>query len=167
VNINEHKKNGIKVNKFTVGGIILAVAVIILIITSIKGSAQYYYTVDELTAGNTRQTNLRVSGVVLGDTIQYDRDTYNLTFTMANIPGSNKEIEAAGGLAQVLHDASLNPSAARLEVVYQGEKPDLMTNEAQAIVTGSMGEDGRFYADELLLKCPSRYEESIPNQVEQ
>jgi cytochrome c-type biogenesis protein CcmE len=86
---------------------------------------------------------------------------------MANIPGSNKEIEAAGGLAQVLHDASLNPSAARLEVVYQGEKPDLMTNEAQAIVTGSMGEDGRFYADELLLKCPSRYEESIPNQVEQ
>ncbi len=167
MNINEHKKNGIKVNKFTVGGIILAVAVIILIITSIKGSAQYYYTVDELTAGNTRQTNLRVSGVVLGDTIQYDRDTYNLTFTMANIPGSNKEIEAAGGLAQVLHDASLNPSAARLEVVYQGEKPDLMTNEAQAIVTGSMGEDGRFYADELLLKCPSRYEESIPNQVEQ
>jgi cytochrome c-type biogenesis protein CcmE len=62
VNKNEHKKNGIKVNKFTVGGIILAVAVIILIITSIKGSAQYYYTVDELTAGNTRQTNLRVSG---------------------------------------------------------------------------------------------------------
>ncbi len=167
MNANEQRKPGLKINKFTVGGLILAAAVIILIITSIKGSAQYYYTVEELSSGDTRQTNLRVSGVVLGDTIQYDRDSFELTFIISNIPGSNKEIEAAGGLAQVLHDASLNPSAARLEVVYYGERPDLLTNEAQAIVTGSLGEDGRFYADELLLKCPSRYEDSVPNQVSQ
>lgn len=167
MNANEQRNPGVKINKFTVGGLILAAAVIILVITSIKGSAQYYYTVEELTSGDTRQTSLRVSGVVLGDTIQYDRDTFDLTFVIANIPGSNQEIEAAGGLAQVLHDASLNPSAARLEVVYQGERPDLLTNEAQAIVTGSLGEDGRFYADELLLKCPSRYEDSVPDQVEQ
>lgn len=169
MNANEQRirKPGLKVNKFAVGGIILAAAVIVLIITSIKGSAQYYFTVEELTSGETRQTNLRVSGVVLGETIQYDRNTFDLTFTIANIPGDNKEIEAEGGLAQVLHDAALNPDAARLEVVYQGEKPDLLTNEAQAIVTGYLGDDGRFYADELLLKCPSRYEDSVPNQVEQ
>jgi len=40
-----------------------------------------------------------------------------------------------------------------------------LTNEAQAIMTGSLGEDGVFYADELLLKCPSRYEEGVPSQV--
>jgi cytochrome c-type biogenesis protein CcmE len=29
-----------------------------------------------------------------------------------------------------------------------------------------MGEDGIFYADELLLKCPTRYEEAVPVQAE-
>jgi len=32
-------------------------------------------------------------------------------------------------------------------------------------MTGRMGEDGVFYADELLLKCPSRYEEGVPSQA--
>jgi len=37
-------------------------------------------------------------------------------------------------------------------VEYVGPKPDLLKDEAQAIVTGKLGEDGVFYADELLLK---------------
>ena len=160
------KKESVKINKFTIGGLILVAAIVLLVISSIRGSAQYYYTVEELISGNTRQQNLRVSGVVLGGTIEYDQTTYDLVFTIAHIPGDNKEIEEAGGLAQVLHEAALNPTAS-IEVVYHGEKPDLLTNEAQAIVTGSLGEDGRFYADELLLKCPSRYEDSLPDQVEQ
>jgi cytochrome c-type biogenesis protein CcmE len=49
-----------------------------------------------------------------------------------------------------------------MEVVYVGVKPDLLRNEAQAIMTGKMGEDGVFYAEELLLKCPTRYEEYQP-----
>ncbi|MCE1254394.1 MAG: cytochrome c maturation protein CcmE [Anaerolineae bacterium] len=169
MNANETntKNTGLKFNKFIIGGLVLAVAVVLLVVTSIKGSAQYYYTVKELTSGGARQSSLRVSGVVLGDTIQYDPTTFKLTFTIADIPGDTKEIEAAGGLAQVLHDAALNPNAARLEVVYKGERPDLLTNEAQAIVTGSLGDDGRFYADELLLKCPSRYEDGVPQQVQQ
>ena len=49
----------------------------------------------------------------------------------------------------------------------EGEvKPDLLQHEAQAIMTGVVGEDGVFYATELLLKCPSRYEEGVPEQVE-
>jgi cytochrome c-type biogenesis protein CcmE len=31
-------------------------------------------------------------------------------------------------------------------------------------VTGKLGEDGVFYADELLLKCPTKYEETLPEQ---
>jgi cytochrome c-type biogenesis protein CcmE len=38
----------------------------------------------------------------------------------------------------------------------------LLKNEAQAIVTGKLGEDGMFYADELQLKCPTRYDEAPP-----
>lgn len=161
------KKKPFKVNKFLIGGVVLFAAVILLVITSIKGNAQYYLTVSELMAGKAgSQGNVRVSGVVLGDTIVYDQQTLELTFTVANIPGDNKEIEALGGLAQVLHDAALDPNAGRMQVVYQGVKPDLLKNEAQAIMTGKLGTDGIFYADELLLKCPSRYEDSVPEQAQ-
>ena len=35
-----------------------------------------------------------------------------------------------------------------------------LKNEAQAIVVGKLGADGVFYADELLLKCPTRYDQA-------
>ena len=53
-----------------------------------------------------------------------------------------------------------------MEIVYNGVKPDLLRNEAQAIMTGRLGQDGKFYADELLLKCPTKYEEAVPQQVD-
>mgnify|MGYP003349956457 CR=1 FL=1 len=40
-----------------------------------------------------------------------------------------------------------------------------LRNEAQAIMTGKLGEDGVFYAEELLLKCPTKYEEAVPEQA--
>ena len=52
-----------------------------------------------------------------------------------------------------------------MKVVYVGLKPDLLRNEAQAIMTGHLGAHGVFYADELLLKCPTRYEEVVPEQT--
>jgi cytochrome c-type biogenesis protein CcmE len=81
-------------------------------------------------------------------------------------PGDPKELERAGGLAAVLHAAVSDPDAPRLGIVYDDVKPDLLQHEAQAIVRGRLGEDGRFYADDVLLKCPTRYEEEIPDQVE-
>lgn len=155
-----------KLNKFMIGGLLMLAAVVLLVVTSLKGNAQYYLTIDELVSGKVNSgASVRVSGVVLGDTISYDPRTMNLTFTVAHIPGNNDEIEALGGLAAVLHKASQDPNANRLDVVYNGVQPDLLSNEAQAIMTGRLGEDGLFYADELLLKCPSRYEEGVPSQV--
>jgi cytochrome c-type biogenesis protein CcmE len=60
----------------------------------------------------------------------------------------------------------LNPQAARMQVLYVGPDPDLMRDEAQAIVTGRLAADGVFHADELLLKCPTRYQEAVPNQAQ-
>jgi cytochrome c-type biogenesis protein CcmE len=51
-------------------------------------------------------------------------------------------------------------------VVFVGPKPDLLQHEAQAIMTGRLGEDGKFFADELLLKCPTKYEDAVPEQSE-
>ena len=32
-------------------------------------------------------------------------------------------------------------------------------------MTGHLDSNGVFHADELLLKCPTKYQEAVPNQV--
>lgn len=154
--------------KFLIGGLLVVGAIAYLIFTTMQSTAQYFYTVDEMKAKGASIVgqNLRASGAVLGETITYDPTTLTITFDMAHVTASNAEIEAQGGLAAALHNAVANPAAQRVKVVYVGPKPDLLQNEAQAIVTGKLGEDGVFYADELLLKCPTRYDEAVPNQAE-
>jgi cytochrome c-type biogenesis protein CcmE len=153
--------------KFIVGGLLILAAVIYLIISSTKANAEYFMTVNELRAkGNSLVgQNIRISGAVAGDTIQYDPNTNDLSFEIANVPGDNATIAAQGGLAKVLHDAVIDPSRSRLTVVYNGPKPDLLRDEAQAIITGHLGTDGIFQAEELLLKCPTKYQEAVPSQV--
>ena len=153
--------------KFIAGGLLIVAAIIYLIATSTQANAQYFLTVEELNArgAGVAGQDVRVSGAVLGDTIQYDPQTLMLTFTVAHVPGDNKDIEAQGGLAAVLHAAVIDPSRPRLQVVYNGPKPDLLRDEAQAIMTGKLGEDGVFHAEELLLKCPTKYEEAVPGQA--
>ena len=88
-----------------------------------------------------------------------------LSFEVAQVPGDNATVAAQGGLAAVLHAAVTDPKRTRLPVVYNGPKPDLLNNEAQAIMTGHISQDGTFHADELLLKCPTKYQEAVPSQV--
>lgn len=155
-----------KVNKFVIGGILILGAVIFLIWSSTAATQEYFLTVDELNqkGSSVVDKNLRVSGAVIGDTIQYDAQSLTLSFEVAHVSGDNADLETEGGLAVALHEAVIDPSRARMKVVYVGPKPDLLRNEAQAIMTGHMGEDGIFYAEELLLKCPTRYEEAVPEQ---
>jgi cytochrome c-type biogenesis protein CcmE len=154
--------------KFIIGGLLIVAAVIYLIISSTQASAQYFLTVDELNAkgSSVAGRDLRVSGAVIGDSIQYDPETLTLSFTVAHVPGDNKEIDAQGGLAEVLHQAVSDPSRSKMQVIYTGVKPDLLRHEAQAIMTGQLGDDGIFHAEELLLKCPTKYEEAVPEQSE-
>lgn len=156
-----------QINKFVIGGVLILGAVVFLIWSSTAATSEYFLTINELTEKGSKMVdkNLRVSGAVLGDTIKYDSQNLVLTFEVAHVPGDNAEIEAQGGLATVLHQAVIDPSRQRMKVVYKGVMPDLLRNEAQAIMTGHLGEDGVFYADELLLKCPTKYEEAVPDQV--
>jgi len=153
-------------NKFMIGGLLILAAVVYLIASSTQASAEYFMTVDELKEEGASAVNksIRLSGAVIGDSIQYDASTLTLTFDVAHVPGDNAEIEALGGLAAVLHEAVMDPTRARIKVQYEGVMPDLLRNEAQAIMTGRLGEDGMFYAEELLLKCPTKYEEAVPEQ---
>ncbi len=152
---------------FIVAGLLVVAAVGYLIVSSTGTTAQYFLTVDELRAmgDDALGRNITISGAVLGDTIVYDPMGPQVTFTIVQVPGDPKVVEAQGGLAQVLHKATLDASLGTIEIVYDSVKPDLLQNEAQAIVRGQLGDDGRFRADEVLLKCPTRYEEAIPGQT--
>jgi cytochrome c-type biogenesis protein CcmE len=154
--------------KFFIGGGLILAAVIYLIVSATQANAEYFMTVNELKSKEVSLVgrSLRISGAVVGNTIKFDPQTMNLTFDIAHVPGDNAAIEMGGGLAAVLHTAVTDPVRARLTIVYNGPKPDLMSDEAQAIVTGHLGEDGIFYADELLLKCPTKYQVAIPSQVD-
>jgi cytochrome c-type biogenesis protein CcmE len=156
------KKSRAQYVKFLIGGALMLAAVIYLIITGTTNGAQYFISVDDLVK-NTDYVGktVRMSGAVIGDSIVYDSRTLSLDFTVANIDSSSTD------LARTLHEAVLNPQATHIHIHLDNEvKPDLLKDEAQAIVTGKLGSDGVFYADELLLKCTSRYQESVPDQVQ-
>ncbi|HKZ69455.1 MAG TPA: cytochrome c maturation protein CcmE [Anaerolineales bacterium] len=154
--------------KFVVGGLLILAAVIYLIVTSTQNTAQFFLTVQELNerGASVVGQNVRVSGAVIGESIRYDAQKLELRFTVANVPADQEDIDAQGGLAKVLYVAVNDPTAARMEVIYKGVKPDLMKGEAQAIMDGRLDENGVFHADTLLMKCPTRYEGTVPEQAE-
>lgn len=147
--------------KFLAGGLLILAAVVVLVFSGTLTGARFFITIDDLMskADYVGQT-VRVTGVVIGDTIQYDARTGELQFTVAHVPNE------FGDLATALHLAAKNPDATRMKVYMSDEaKPDLLQHEAQAILTGKLGEDGVFYANDLLLKCPSRFQETTPGNL--
>ena len=167
IEVEPRKGNPIK---FIIGGVVIVAAIVYLMVSSLQANVQYFLTVDEVLekqqAGEISGRNVRLSGAVVGDTIQYDMDTLALSFTIVHVPGDLDLIEEEGGLAAALHNAVIDPARSSLQVVYYGAQPDLLQNEAQAILTGELLANGVFEADELLLKCPTKYEGSVPDQIE-
>jgi len=156
------KKN----TKLIIGIVIIIAAVVYLIASSTLSQSQYFLTVEELQSNQAEYVgkNVRMSGAVLGDTIKYDPQTLELTFQVAQIPGDHRVIEQMGGMSVVLAQAAHDPTLPKMTVHYVGPRTDLLKDEAQAIITGSLDENGIFQASELLLKCPSKYQSELPEQ---
>lgn len=154
------KKGRLERMKFLIGGLLILGAVAYLIISGTAAGARYFITVDELLTGSQYVgKTVRVSGAVLGDSIQYDEKNLIITFTVANVPSNYAD------LAQALHEAVNDPKATQMTVRVEGQvKPDLLQHEAQAILSGKLGADGVFHADELLLKCPTRFTDANAGQ---
>lgn len=122
--------------KFVLGGGVIGLAVIYLIFTVTQSTAAYYFTVDELFARGAAVHGypMRVSGKVMGDSIDFNARDLLLRFELAGESGQ------------------------RLPVVFHGPKPDQLRQDAEAILEGKY-DGNQFTAQTLLLKCPSRYEE--------
>lgn len=135
--------------KYLLGGALLFMAVAIVIIQGFASGDQYFLTVSQLRAKGPEIQNqsVRISGAVIGESIHFDAQALHLEF---DIVDSVEQIS----------------TQAPLRIVYDGPKPELLQPHAQAIVEGRWAGDGTFHADSLLLKCPTRYEEQFPEQVQ-
>ncbi|MFN8598243.1 MAG: cytochrome c maturation protein CcmE [Anaerolineae bacterium] len=137
--------------KYLLGGSLIAAAAIFLIVTSMTASAQYFLTVTQLRDKGQSMVDqsVRVSGAVIYESTLYEVRN-NEPYLEFDVVDAEDQI------------GKQTP----LRIVYKGPKPDLLQPHAVAIVEGHLGADGKFYADTLLLKCPTRYEEQFPNQVD-
>jgi len=135
--------------KYLLGGALLLMAVVVVIAQGLAGGAQYFLTVSQLRAKapEFQDQSVRISGAIIGDSIQFDAQTLHLEF-------------------EIVDSAEQIGAQQPLRIVYEGPKPELLQPHAQAIVEGRLGADGVFQADTLLLKCPTRYEEQFPEQVQ-
>lgn len=132
-----------------------------VVISGTLGSARYFISVDELFLNRAEYAGqtVRVTGAVIGDSIRYDSENLIIEFTVASIPVENDDLGTA------LYLAVNDPNVTRMQVRVENQvKPELLQHEAQAIMTGTLGEDGIFRVTELNLKCPSRFIENQPDQ---
>lgn len=122
--------------KFIIGGVVVAVVIGVLIFTSFSGSTSEYLTIAEVRGLEPEQPrNSRVSGEIVVDSVNYSTRDILLTF----------EIEDETGI---------------LPIAYKGPRPDMLEDAVEAVVVGKFDTSAQiFRADELLMKCPSKYEE--------
>lgn len=153
---------------YLIAGLLVAAGVLFLVFTATETDSQFFVTVGELNQldNSERGRRITVSGAVVGDSIVYQPENPSLEFLIADIPSDLEKISDLGGLSKVLDDAVNDPNRERLLVVYKGVKPDLLKDGTQAIIRGALGDDGNFYADDLIMKCPTRYAEDLPEQIE-
>ncbi len=120
--------------KFLIGGAIIVVVLGWLIVGNLEGASAQYLTVDKVLAQGSSDRIVRVTGFVVEDTIEWDPERMILRFEIADEGGS-------------------------LRAVYEGVRPDMFRDGAQAVVEGTYSSNGVFEARTLLLKCPSKYVE--------
>ncbi len=147
--------------QFITAGVVILVSLLYLLVSGTLQGARYFITVAEVLDDPAhRGRTLRVSGAVDGESIDYDSENAIIRFEIVHIPSQYDD------LAQALHDALEDANAPRMKIIVEDAAiPDLLQHEAQAILTGALERDGIFHATELLLKCPSRFEESSPPEA--
>jgi cytochrome c-type biogenesis protein CcmE len=122
--------------KFLIGGVVVAVVIGVLIATSFSGSTSDYLTIAQVRALGPDQTrDSRVAGEIVPNSVEWNTRELHLTF----------EIEDETGT---------------LPISYNGPQPDMLVDAVEAVAIGKYDPAGQvFEAEELLMKCPSKYEE--------
>ena len=122
--------------KFLIGGVVVAVVIGVLIAVSFSGSTSDYLSIAEVKAlGPDQARDSRVTGEIVSDSVDWNTRELHLTFQIEDGTGT-------------------------LPISYHGPQPDMLVDAVEAVVIGKYDTTEQvFEAEELLMKCPSKYEE--------
>jgi len=125
--------------RFVVAVVLAAAALVYIAFTSFQAEV-YFFTVAEARAQSEAigDQEFRVKGDVVAGS-HYMRD---------------------GTLDR--HRFELVSDGATLEVYFTGALPDTFSDDAEVVALGRLVSESRFEAVEVVAKCPSRYEETVP-----
>jgi len=122
--------------KFLIGGLVVVTVIAALIASSFGGTSSDYLTIAQVRAlGPDQARDSRVAGAIVANSVVWSTSEVRLTFDIQDETG-------------------------RLSVSYRGPQPDMLVDAVEAVAIGKYNPAKRvFEADELLMKCPSKYEE--------
>jgi cytochrome c-type biogenesis protein CcmE len=122
--------------KFLIGGVVVAAVIGLLIFTSFSGSTSDYLTIAQAkNLGSDQTRSVRVAGEIVADSVHWDTSNVHLTFQIKDDTGT-------------------------LPISYHGPQPDMLVDAVEAVVIGKYDPSAQvFEAEDLLMKCPSKYEE--------
>ncbi len=123
--------------KYFAGGLVILAVIAYVTFTSFQSNSVYYYTLREFNAQQSKLAGqtIRINGPLDKDSIKQDQRTLVLQFNLKD-----------GDIV--------------LPVIYRGVAPDTLKTGESVVAEGHLGADGTFQADNILVKCPSKYEES-------
>ncbi len=122
--------------KYFAGGIIILAVLAYVTFSSFQSNAVYYYTLKEFSAQQDKLAgqNIRINGPLDLSSIQNDPKTLELKF-------------------------NLKDGDTVLPVVYHGVAPDTLKTGESVVAEGHYDKSGVFMATDILVKCPSKYQE--------
>jgi cytochrome c-type biogenesis protein CcmE len=122
--------------KFIVGSLVIAGAIGFFVLSSFGSNVVYYVTLPEFEAQHAQLVGqtIRVNGPLDQSSIQIDQKTLTLKF-------------------------NLKDGSVVVPVVYHGVVPDTLTTGESVVAEGRLSPQGVFEADNILVKCPSKYEQ--------
>ena len=126
--------------RFLVLSAVIILALSYMIYAAFPGNALYFLTVSEFNSKTEVQDGrlLRVSGKLVEGTFGREGNTIQSSFRITDNDG--------------------NSPGATLQASYTGVLPDLFFNpHSELILEGSYGANQVFHADNILVKCPSKY----------
>lgn len=122
--------------KFIIGGSVVVIVLLVLLATSFSGSTSDSLTIAQVKKlGDDQVRDSMVAGKIVPDSVDYQTKELHLSF----------KIEDDTGI---------------LPISYHGPQPDMLVDAVEAVVIGKYDPASQvFEADQLQMKCPSKYEE--------
>ncbi|MFQ6054678.1 MAG: cytochrome c maturation protein CcmE [Methanosarcinales archaeon] len=120
--------------KMVLGAVIIGALLIYLAAVSFSSSLAYYLTVSEVISRGESiyGENINVNGTVVNGSINWSPENLSLTF-------------------------ELTDGMEKMKVIYNGSKPNNFGENMPVVVTGHYTSGKVFEANQITLKCPSKY----------